>query len=111
MKQISAEAEKAGYDRQFAFALSHLGLLAFRENDLDSAEAHCLRSNRLARPREYVSILFRNCFYLWRIAKQRHDEASVRTNERTLRHQLSRIEDHLPEAEEFANFLGGGKHA
>ena len=111
LKQVSQTAEKAGYDRQYAFAISHLALLAFREDDLDTAEAYCLRSNRLARPREYVSILFRNCFYLWRIAKQRRDDAGVRTNERTLRKHLTRMDDHVPEAEEFVAFLGGGKHA
>jgi tetratricopeptide (TPR) repeat protein len=110
LKQALQTAEKAGYERQFAFALSHLALLAYRENDLDTAEAYCLRSNRLARPREYVSILFRNCFYLWRIAQEREDDAGVRTNERTLRTYLNRVDDHVPEAEEFADFLGGGKH-
>jgi tetratricopeptide (TPR) repeat protein len=110
LKSVLVIAEKAGYERQVAFALSHLAFLAFRENDKETAEALCLRSNRLARPREYVSILFRNCFYLWRIAKERHDEAGARTNERTLRTYLNRIDDHVPEAEEFAVFLGGGKH-
>jgi tetratricopeptide (TPR) repeat protein len=110
LKQTLQTAEKSGYDRQYAFALSHLALLAYRENDMNAAEAHCLRSNRLARPREYVSILFRNCFYLWRIAQARRDEAGVRTNERTLRTYLNRMEDYVPEAEEFASFLGRGKH-
>ena len=103
-------AEDAGYDRQRAFALSHLALLAYRGGDLEGAEAHCLRSNRLARPREYVSVLFRNCYYLWRIAQTREDDTGVRTNERTLRTYLSRVEDYLPEAEEFRVFLGGGKN-
>ena len=61
-----ARAEAAGYDRQRAYALGHLAVLAFRENDLDSCEAFCLRSNSVARPREYASLLWRNCYYLWR---------------------------------------------
>ena len=108
LKQALEEAERAGYDRQSAFALSHLAMLAFREDDMDGAEAHCLRSNRLARPREYVTILFRNCFYLWRIARNRRDEAGIKANERTLRTYLNRIEDYVPEAEEFKASLGRG---
>jgi FimV-like protein len=103
-------AEEAGYDRQKAFALSHLALLAYRSDDLEAAEVHCLRSNRLARSREYVSILFRNCFYLWRIARSRRDEAGVRANERTLRTYVSRVDAYVPEVEEFKAFLGGGSH-
>ena len=103
-------AESAGYDRQYAFAMSHLALLAYREDDLTGAEAYCLRSNRLARPREYVSILFRNCYYLWRIAQARQDDTGIKTNERTLRTYLSRVEGYMPEAEEFGTFLGGGEN-
>jgi len=108
LKDALRTAESGGYDRQRAFALSHLGMLAFREEDLKSAEAHCLRSNRLARVREYVSILFRNCYYLWRIAQLRKDDAGTKTNERTLRTYLSRVEKYMPEAEDFRAYLGGG---
>jgi FimV-like protein len=110
LQQALKTAEDSGYDRQRAFALSHLALLAYREHDLESAEVHCLRSNRLARSREYISILFRNCFYLWRIAQSRRDEAGIRTNERTLRTYVSRVEGYIPEVEEFRAFLGGGSH-
>jgi FimV-like protein len=109
LHEVLQQAEAAGYDRQRAFALSHLGLLAYRDDDLDRAETMCLRSNRMARPRDYVSILFRNCYYLWRIARLRKDEAATRTNERTLRAYLSKVEDYMPEAEDFRVFLGGGK--
>ena len=109
LREVIATAEAAGYDRQHAYALSHLALLSFREGDLDGCEAYCLRSNRLARPREYASILFRNCFYLWRIAQARDDPAGIKTNDRTLRALLNRIERFMPEAEEFKAFLGGGK--
>jgi tetratricopeptide (TPR) repeat protein len=108
LQKALSTAEKAGYDRQRAFALSHLALLAYRGGDLETAESHCLRSNRLARPREYVSILFRNCFYLWRIAQSRRDEAGVKTNERTLRTYLARVDGYVPEVEEFKAHLGGG---
>ncbi len=103
-------AESAGYDRQRAYASSHIGFLAYREGKREEAESHFLRSNLLARPREYVSVLFRNCYYLWKIARAREDEAGVKTNERTLRTYLSRVEGHMPEAEEFIAFLGGGKN-
>jgi transcriptional regulator with XRE-family HTH domain len=109
LKEALHQAEGAGYERQQAFALSHLGLLAFREGDLDATEAQCIRSNRIARPREYLSLLFRNCYYLWEVARARKDEASVRANERALRAYLSRVDEHIPEAEKFRAHLGGGK--
>lgn len=103
------QAEAAGYDRQQAFALSHLARLAFKEGNLESAESYCLRSNRIARSREYAPILFRNCFYLWQIARTRRDDTGVRTNERTLRTYLGRVDGYLAEAAEFSAFLSGGR--
>lgn len=109
LKDALGKAEAAGYERQQAFALSHLGLLAFREGDLDAAETHCIRSNRIARPREYLTLLFRNCYYLWEVAKARKDESSVKANERSLRAYVSRVDEHVPEVEKFRAHLGGGK--
>ena len=109
LKRALQTAEAAGYDRQRGYAFSHIGFLEYREGKLEEAESHFLRSNLLARPREYVSILFRNCYYLWQIARAREDEAGVKINERTLRTYLSRVEGYMPEAEEFSAFLGGGK--
>ena len=103
------QAEAAGYDRQRAFAFSYLARLAYREGDMDVAESHCLRSNRLARSRDYVSILFCNCYYLWRIAQTRQDAAGIKVNERTLRTHIGRVDSYLSEAVEFKAFLGGGK--
>jgi tetratricopeptide (TPR) repeat protein len=110
LKKSLLVAETAGYDRQHAFALSHLALIAYREEDFQEAEAQFLRSNRLARSREYIPVLFRNCFYLWRIARARGDGAGAKSNERTLRSYLTRAEGHVPEVEEFRAFLGGGDH-
>jgi hypothetical protein len=73
------------------------------------AEAYALRSNVIARPREYISIVFRNCFYLRAIAAERGDEASVRSNDRTLKTYLSRVEPDLPESVEYRANLAGGK--
>ena len=78
------------------------------EDDLDSAEAFCLRSNGIARPREYVSVVFRNCYYLWRISRARNDTAGIRTNERSLRTYLTRVEDFLPEAQAYRDHLSRG---
>lgn len=110
LKQALQTAETEGYDRQRGYAFSHIGFLEYREGKLEEAESHFLRSNLLARPREYVSILFRNCYYLRQIARARGDEAGVKANERTLRTYLSRVDSYMPEAEEFSAFLGGGKN-
>ena len=112
LKETLVKAESAGYDRQRAYALSHLAFLSYKEDDLEGAESYCLQSNKLARPREYISILFRNCYYLWQMARDRDDETGVKTNERSLRTYLSRVEEYMPEAEAFRAHLGGvKKHA
>ena len=85
--------------------MSNLGLLAFKASRIEEAEAHCLQSNQIARPRDFHAVVFRNCYYLWKIASTRGDEAAVRSNERSLRTYLSRVEDHLPEAVEFRQHL------
>ena len=51
--------------------------------------------------------MFRNCFYLWKIAKSRRDDGAVRLNERTLRSYLARIEETLPELDEFRRITAG----
>jgi tetratricopeptide (TPR) repeat protein len=103
------EAETSGYDRLRAVALSSLTTLSYLAGDHAAAEAHALRSNAIARPREYLPIVFRNCYYLWKIAQARNDEAGVRTNERTLRAYVGRIEEQMPEVEAFRSHASGGE--
>jgi tetratricopeptide (TPR) repeat protein len=105
LKNALHEAETQGYDRQIALALSHLALLAHREKDFDNAEALCLRSNSVARPREFISVVFRNCYYLWKISLGREDLAGAKIYERSLRHYLNRVEEFLPEAVAFRAYL------
>jgi len=102
------ESDEHGFDRQHAYALSDLGMIAFREGQLDVCESYCLRSNGLARNREYVSIVFRNCFYLWRVAKVRQDGDAIRANLRSLRTYLSRVDEDLEERREFVEAMEEG---
>lgn len=101
-------AEPAGYDRQKALALSHLAVLRYRRGDFAGAETLALRSNAVARSREFLAVVFRNCYYLWRIALDRGDGPAARAHERTLRSYVGRLEEHLPEAEAFRAHLSGG---
>ena len=87
--------------------MSNLAVIAFREGDSEVAERHCLRSNTIARPRDYVSVVFRNCFYLWKIARTKGDAAAVRMNERSLRASIGKVEEFLPEAAEFRSYMSG----
>ena len=64
----------------------------------------------LARPLEHVQVVFRNCFYLWRIAELRGDSAAAKANERTLRSMIGRMDDQLSEAQEFRQYLAQGDH-
>ena len=109
LNKVVDTARKEGYDRQRAHALGALGVLAYRENEHELAESRCLQSNQIARPREYFGLIFQNCYYLWRIALARDDQAAALSNERTLRAYLSRVEEHLPEAVVYRSHLTGGE--
>lgn len=104
-----SRAEASGYDRFKALALGHLALLRFRQGDAAGAESFALRSNTIARPTEFASLVFRNCFYLWRVAQAKGDEAGVKANERTLRVYVHRVEEHMPEVGLFRAHLAGAK--
>lgn len=99
-------AEEGGFPRQQAFALSHLALLELRSDRPDAAEKQAIRSNGIARPREYHNIVFRNCYLLWRIAGRRNDSAGVRANERSLRALLGKVDEDMPEIDAFRNSVG-----
>jgi len=99
------EAER--HERLRALALSHLGIIHFRNGKLDNAERFAIKSNSIARPREYNTIVFINCFYLWKIAKAKDDAGAVKLNERSLRSYLARVEESLPELEEFRRITAG----
>jgi transcriptional regulator with XRE-family HTH domain len=103
------ETEAGGYHRHTAVAYGHLAVIGFNEGDAKAAEAYCLRSNAIARPREFHSLVFRNCYYMWMIAKQRGDDAARTTNERSLRTLLSRIDNQMPEAHAFRVHIAGGE--
>jgi transcriptional regulator with XRE-family HTH domain/predicted negative regulator of RcsB-dependent stress response len=103
------EAEESGYDRFAALALHHLGVIAYRSGDLRGAGTYLLRSNGLARPRDYVALVFSNCFYLWRMARETGDVAAARANVRSLRSLVGRVEEALPEVEEFRAAIARGE--
>lgn len=109
LKKALEEAEGAGYDRQAALALSNLALIAFKSGDAPAAESWCIRSNSIARPREFHNVVFRNCYYLWKISRQQKDHAAVRAHERALKSYLGRIEEPFQESESFRAYLAGGK--
>jgi tetratricopeptide (TPR) repeat protein len=103
------ESEAGGFERLRALALSNLAEIAYARGDLQRAEAHWLLSNSIARPREFFAVVFRNCFYLWKIAQARGDRAATKANERTLKSYLSRADDDSPEAEAYRAHLAGGE--
>ena len=101
-------AEQSGYDRLRALALSHLAVVHHQRGELETAEAYAVRSNTVARPREFLTLIFRNCFYLRKIALHRGDAAAAAVNDRTLRAYLNRIDPELPERIEYRAELEGG---
>jgi transcriptional regulator with XRE-family HTH domain len=108
LRSALKNAEESGYERLRSLALSHMAVVHHAKQDLDSAEAYALRSNAIARSREYLTFVFRNCFYLRDIARQRGDEATASVNERTLRAYMNRVDPDLPELIEFLAELEGG---
>jgi transcriptional regulator with XRE-family HTH domain len=102
-------AERNGFERSRALALSHMSLQAYRLGDLASSESFALRSNAIARGIEHNVVVFRNCYYLWEIAKQRGDASATKLNERTLRSYLGRIEARFSEAQSFREFVERGE--
>ncbi len=103
--RIVERSRRQGWDRLAALALSNLALIAYTAGDHRAAESFCLQSNTIARSRDYMTVVFRNCFYLWKIARERGDDAAARTNFRTLKTYLGRLVDALPEADAFRAHL------
>ena len=109
LAQAFETARIHGYDRHAAFALSTIAQVHYLEENLDLAESYCLRSNSIARAKEFSTVVFQNCFYLWKVARARGDESAIRSHERSLRSHLGRVEEELPEAAEYRRHLAGGE--
>lgn len=107
--EVIAEARKEGYEKQLALALGDMAVIAWKEGDDQMAETYCRQSNAIARPREYLSLIFRNCLYLWKVAKKSDNQAAMKINLRTLKSYAARVEPSLPELKEFNDCLAGGK--
>jgi len=62
----------------------------------------------VARPLDHLQVVFRNCYYLWKISELRGDTTAAKSNERTLRSMIGRMEEQLSEAQEFRQYLAQG---
>lgn len=107
LRNAIAASEEAGYDKLKALALSHLVVVCHRAGEYEAAEAYALRANAIARPRDYLSIVFRNCYYLREIAERRGDGPALRSNDRTLKAYVSRVEADMPEVLRYRARLAG----
>lgn len=109
LQEAAAVSRHDGYARLEARALQMLCQLRYRRGDLKGAAAYAMRSNAIARPRDYVTIVFRNCFYLWKVALAQGDEVFARANDRALRAMLSKMEESTSEVDEFRATLTRGE--
>ena len=107
LETLLASLEAGRHERLRALAMNQLAVIHYRSKRLDAAEGFALKSNAIARPLEHHLVVFRNCFYLWQIAKARGDAGAVRLNERTLKTYVARIEETLPEIDEFRRLTAG----
>jgi len=101
-------AEQSGYDRLRALALSHLAVVHHQRGELDTCEAYAVRSNTIARSRDFLTLIFRNCYYLRKVALHRGDDAAAAVNDRTLRAYLNKVDPELPERVDYRAELEGG---
>ena len=101
LRRSISTCEKYGFQRLHSLALSHLCLVCYENDEPDSAEAHAMRSNAIARPREFFSIVFRNCYYLRAIALARGDSRGVRSHERSLKALLNRADQEMSVLQSF----------
>ncbi|GEM_PF-4378047 len=108
LHNVQQLSEKNGYEKLTALVLSDLAYIAWEKQEFDKAEAYCRKSNEFARPREYIDLIFRNCFYLWRIAESNGNKQSAKINLRTLRTYQGRVHDSLDELSDFTRYMGGG---
>jgi transcriptional regulator with XRE-family HTH domain len=106
---VLKQAEREGYEKQLALALGDLGVIAWHAGEDHKVATYCRRSNRIARSREYTDLVFRNCYYLWKVATRSGNEAAARTNLRTLRSYHPRVNSTLDEMQEFSLYLEGGE--
>jgi transcriptional regulator with XRE-family HTH domain len=108
LQGVLTVAEANGYEKQTALILSDLAFIAWQQEELPKAESYCRRSNALARPREYIDLVFRNCFILWKIADITGNVQSLKINLRTLRTYQGRVNETLDELHEFKREVSGG---
>jgi transcriptional regulator with XRE-family HTH domain len=101
-------AEKQKYTRLQALGLSCLAVVHYRKEDLESAEKYAIRSNGIARRQDYLSLVFKNSFYLWRCASRTNNRAAAVSHEKSLRALENRLRDDLPELEEYRRLREGG---
>ncbi|NNE35191.1 MAG: helix-turn-helix transcriptional regulator [Rhodothermales bacterium] len=114
LKQLTValrDARKFKYERQAAFALHGIGKVLYRLNDLTGAASSLMESNVIGRQQEYMSLVFCNCYYLWRIAVDEDNVTLALTHRRSLRSYLPRVPSSLAEARAFRAFEteGGGE--
>lgn len=107
--KVLASLEAGSFVRLRAIALSVLAKIEYSAGRLDAADRMAVKSNLIARQIEHSTLVFKNCYYLWRIAQARGDNAAVRLNERTLKSYLGRIEGDDPEVEAFREVVKGAE--
>jgi len=106
LDQALEDAQRGGFERLQAMGWSHLAVIHFERHELDPSESYAIRSNAIARKQEFFSLVFRNCYYLWRIAQAKGDGPAEKMNERTLRAYLSKVDETMPETSAFREALG-----
>lgn len=102
---VLRELDPTAFDRLRALALTACAKIEFLAGNFDEADRFAAKSNLTARRIEHTALIFKNCFYLWRVAQAKQDLTAVRLNERTLRSYLGRIEGGDPEVEEFRGIV------
>ena len=103
--EVLKKTEEEGLLRISTIVLSNLAELAYLDNEFEKAEHYAMKSNRLARPMEFKTVLFRNSFYLWKIAQSLDDEKRSHSHLSALKKYFSQVDRDIDEVRLFATFL------
>ena len=98
--------ESGRFQGLLTLAYSHLALVHFKMDQFEAAERCALKSNNLGRELGYNSTIFRNCYYLWKLAEKRGDRASAVSHEHNLRSLINRVPQDVKEVERYRHERG-----
>jgi Flp pilus assembly protein TadD len=102
---VLQKATSEGFLKIASIVLSNLAEISFLDGEHEKAEHYAMKSNRLARSMDNHIVLFRNQFYLWKIALATKDDTRASQQLSSLKKYYPRVDKDLDEAKQLQAFL------